>query len=77
MQISYKTERDRKGKVSIKIPRPITKFMDIKFTHEAQFNEIWTSTKNEVYMLPRNLNFQLIKSTDDIKLIFPFIEVRS
>lgn len=75
MQISYRTERDRKGKVSVSIPRPILKFMDIRFTHEGQFNEIWSSTKNELYLPARSLNFQLIKSTEDIKLILPFIEV--
>lgn len=63
MQLSYRSEALSKKKLQIKLPRPITKFFDMQFTHEDQFNNIWQSLSKELYVEARLLNFRTIRSS--------------
>lgn len=41
MQLSYRSEALSKKKLQVRLPRPLTKFFDVQFTHEDQFKTIW------------------------------------
>lgn len=76
MQLSYRSEALSKKKLQVRVPRPLTKFFDMQFTHEDQFKSIWKGIQLELYVEARLLNFRAVKSSEDLKALLPFVEVQ-
>ena len=75
IMISYKTDSVNKKKVVFKVVLPFVQLIKPEFIYEEQFTSGWNHMSNELYVNPQTLDFKIIRSHEDLKLLLPFIEV--
>ena len=65
-----------KKKINFKIPLPLIQLIRPEFVYEEKFLNDWYSLNNELYINPRRLDSNYLRSHEDLKLLLPFIEVK-
>lgn len=75
VQIAYKTDSMSKKKINFKVPLPILQLLRPEFIYEDKFRLDWNSLNNELFIRPKRLNFNELRTHEDLKLYLPFIDV--
>lgn len=64
-----------KKKINFKVPLPLVQLIRPEFIYEEKFMNDWESLTNELFIRPKKLDSNYLRSHEDLKLILPFIEV--